>query len=105
MLVSPFSFYRGAAAIMAADLAATRTSDLTVQLCGDAHLSDFGTFSSPERELVFAISDFDETLPGQWEWDVKRLAASVCIAGRDRDFTARQIKAAARGTVAAYRER
>ncbi|MDX6683152.1 MAG: hypothetical protein QOG94_3191 [Solirubrobacteraceae bacterium] len=104
MLVSPFSFYRGAAAIMAADLAATPTSGLTVQLCGDAHLSNFGTFSSPERELVFAISDFDETLPGPWEWDVKRLAASVCIAGRDRDFTGRQVKAAVLGTVAAYRE-
>ncbi|HEX4345513.1 MAG TPA: DUF2252 domain-containing protein [Solirubrobacteraceae bacterium] len=104
MLVSPFSFYRGAAAIMAADLAATPTSGLRVQLCGDAHLSNFGTFSSPERELVFDISDFDETLPGPWEWDVKRLAASVCIAGRDRELSAKQVAHAVRQTAAAYRE-
>ena len=70
MLVSPFSFYRGAAAIMAGDLAGSPASGLRVQLCGDAHLSNFGTFSSPERDLVFDISDFDETLPGPWEWDV-----------------------------------
>ena len=80
MLASPFAFFRGAAAIMAADLAATPRSGLQVQLCGDAHLSNFGGFASPERELVFDINDFDETLPGPWEWDVKRLAASV----RDR---------------------
>jgi uncharacterized protein (DUF2252 family) len=104
MLVSPFSFYRGAAAIMASDLAATPTSGLRVQLCGDAHLSNFGTFSSPERELVFDISDFDETLPGPWEWDVKRLAASVAIAGRDREFKSKQIADAVLQTVAAYRE-
>ncbi len=104
MLVSPFSFYRGAAAIMASDLAATPTSGLRVQLCGDAHLSNFGTFSSPERELVFDISDFDETLPGPWEWDVKRLAASVCIAGRDRGFKSKQIAGAVLDTVTAYRE-
>jgi uncharacterized protein (DUF2252 family) len=104
MLVSPFSFYRGAAAIMAADLAATPTSGLRVQLCGDAHLSNFGTFSSPERELLFDIDDFDETLPGPWEWDVKRLAASVCIAGRDREFSAKQVADAVRQTAAAYRE-
>ena len=103
MLVSPFSFYRGAAAIMAGDLATTPTSGLSVQLCGDAHLSNFGTFSSPERELVFDISDFDETLPGPWEWDLKRLAASVCIAGRDREFKGKEIAEAVLQTVAEYR--
>ncbi|HEY2668012.1 MAG TPA: DUF2252 domain-containing protein [Actinomycetota bacterium] len=104
MLVSPFSFYRGAAAIMARDLAGTPTSGLSVQLCGDAHLSNFGTFSSPERELVFDVNDFDETLPGPWEWDVKRLAASVCVAGRDRAFGGKDIASAVLATVAAYRE-
>ena len=86
MLVSPFTFYRGAALIMAADLAATPVSGLTVQLCGDAHLSNFGLFGSPERRMMFDINDFDETLPGPWEWDVKRLAASFEIMGRDRGF-------------------
>ena len=81
MLVSPFTFYRGAALIMASDLAATPRSGLTVQCCGDAHLSNFGVFASPERRLVFDVNDFDETLPGPWEWDVKRLAASMLIAG------------------------
>jgi len=104
MLVSPFSFYRGGAAIMARDLAGTPTSGLSVQLCGDAHLSNFGTFSSPERELVFDINDFDETLPGPWEWDVKRLATSVCVAGRDRGFEGKDIAGAVLETVAAYRE-
>jgi hypothetical protein len=87
MLVSPFTFYRGAALIMAADLAATPRSGLHVQVCGDAHLSNFGVFASPERQMMFDINDFDETLPGPWEWDVKRLAASFEIAGRDRGFT------------------
>ena len=87
MLVSPFTFYRGAALIMAADLAATPRSGLHAQLCGDAHLSNFGVFASPERQLMFDINDFDETLPGPWEWDVKRLAASFEVAGRDRGFT------------------
>jgi uncharacterized protein (DUF2252 family) len=87
MLVSPFTFYRGAAAIMAADLAATPCSGLTVQTCGDAHLSNFGLFASPERKLLFDINDFDETLPGPWEWDVKRLAASFEIAGRHLGFS------------------
>ncbi len=87
MLVSPFTFYRGAALIMAADLAATPNSGLRVQVCGDAHLSNFGVFASPERQAMFDINDFDETLPGPWEWDVKRLAASFEIAGRDRGFT------------------
>ncbi len=104
MLASPFAFYRGAAAIMAADLAATPRSGLRVQLCGDAHLANFGTFSSPERSQVFDISDFDETLPGPWEWDVKRLAASVCIAGREGGCTNKQLRAAVLETVAAYRE-
>ena len=89
MLVSPFTFYRGAALIMAADLAATPRSGLNVQVCGDAHLSNFGVFASPERQLMFDINDFDETLPGPWEWDVKRLAASFEIAGRDRGFAPR----------------
>jgi hypothetical protein len=87
MLVSPFTFYRGAALIMASDLAATPRSGLTVQACGDAHLSNFGVFGTPERHLIFDVNDFDETLPGPWEWDVKRLAASLEIAGRDRGFS------------------
>jgi uncharacterized protein (DUF2252 family) len=103
MAVSPFAFYRGAAAIMAGDLAPTPTIGEAVQLCGDAHLANFGTFDSPERDLVFDVNDFDETLPGPWEWDVKRLAASVVVAGRERGFKANQIAAAATGTVAAYR--
>ena len=83
MLVSPFSFYRGAALMMAADLDTTPTPGLRTQLCGDAHLSNFGAYASPERQLVFDINDFDETLPGPFEWDVKRLAASFVVAGRD----------------------
>ena len=86
MLVSPFTFYRGAALPMAADLAGTPSPGLRVQLCGDAHLSNFGAFASPERRLVFDINDFDETLPGPFEWDVKRLAASFAVAGRDNGF-------------------
>ena len=89
MLVSPFTFYRGAALLMAADLATTPTSGLQVQLCGDAHLSNFGAFASPERRLVFDVNDFDETLPGPFEWDVKRLAASFAVAGRDNGFAAK----------------
>jgi uncharacterized protein (DUF2252 family) len=98
MLVSPFTFYRGAALPMAADLAGTLTSGLRVQLCGDAHLSNFGAFASPERQLVFDVNDFDETLPGPFEWDVKRLAASLAVAGRDNGFGGkdrRQIELAA----------
>jgi uncharacterized protein (DUF2252 family) len=87
MLVSPFTFYRGAALVMASDLATTPRSGLNVQACGDAHLSNFGVFASAERNLVFDVNDFDETLPGPWEWDVKRLAASLAIAGRDRGFS------------------
>jgi uncharacterized protein (DUF2252 family) len=89
MLVSPFTFYRGAALPMAADLAGTPASGLRVQLCGDAHLSNFGAFASPERNLVFDVNDFDETLPGPFEWDVKRLAASLAVAGRDNGFPAK----------------
>src|ERR1700676_5692185 len=88
MLVSPFTFYRGAALVMANDLATTPTTGLRVQLCGDAHLSNFGIFGTPERRLVFDINDFDETTPWPFEWDIKRLAASLEIAGRDRGFTA-----------------
>jgi uncharacterized protein (DUF2252 family) len=90
MLVSPFTFYRGAAAVMAADLAGTPQSGFEAQLCGDAHLSNFGAFASPERRLVFDLNDFDETLPGPWEWDVKRLVASFSLAGRDRGCDDRQ---------------
>src|SRR6202453_5178278 len=84
MLVSAFTFFRGAALIMASDLATTPRSGLRAQICGDAHLSNFGVFGSPERQLVFDCNDFDETLPGPWEWDIKRLAASVVVAGRHR---------------------
>ena len=87
MLASPFAFYRGAAYLMASDLASTPRSGLVVQACGDAHVSNFGLFGSPERELLFDINDFDETNPGPWEWDVKRLAASLAIAGRNNGFT------------------
>jgi uncharacterized protein (DUF2252 family) len=90
MLASPFAFYRGAAAIMACDLATLPHTGLRVQLCGDAHISNFGGFASPERELVLDINDFDETLPGPWEWDVKRLAASIEIAGRERNFKTKE---------------
>ena len=103
MLVSPFTFYRGAAAIMANDLGPTPRSGLTVQCCGDAHLSNFGVFASPERRLVFDVNDFDETLPGPWEWDVKRLAASMLIAARDNGFGAKDQERIVRDTVARYR--
>jgi uncharacterized protein (DUF2252 family) len=107
MLVSPFTFYRGAALPMAADLAGTPASGLRVQLCGDAHLSNFGAFASPERRLVFDVNDFDETLPGPFEWDVKRLAASLAVAGRDNGFPAKDrrkiVLAAAEGYRTAMR--
>jgi uncharacterized protein (DUF2252 family) len=105
MLVSPFTFYRGAALIMASDLAATPVSGVTVQLCGDAHLSNFGLFGTPERQMIFDINDFDETLPGPWEWDVKRLAASFEIMGRDRGFSPADRRAVVMAGVAEYRER
>jgi uncharacterized protein (DUF2252 family) len=101
MLASPFAFYRGAALIMASDLATSPHTSLEAQLCGDAHLSNFGLFASPERSLVFDINDFDETLPGPWEWDVKRLVASMAVAGRGNGFDAagreRVVRAAAQG--------
>ncbi len=104
MLASPFTFYRGAAAIMAADLAATPSSGLWVQACGDAHLSNFGAYASPDRDLVVDINDFDETLPGPWEWDLKRLAASLEIAGRDRGFDDAERRAVVLVATRAYRE-
>jgi uncharacterized protein (DUF2252 family) len=103
MLVSPFTFYRGAALIMAQDLASTPRSGLTVQCCGDAHLSNFGVFASPERRLVFDLNDFDETLPGPWEWDVKRLAASMLIAARDNSFKVKDQQRIVLDTVEQYR--
>ncbi len=103
MLASAFTFYRGAAAIMAADLAASPDSGLRVQLCGDAHLSNFGVFQAPDRRLVFDINDFDETLPGPFEWDVKRLAASVAIGARDRGFKPAERETAVLASVSAYR--
>jgi uncharacterized protein (DUF2252 family) len=103
MLVSPFAFYRGAATIMAADLAGTPRSGLPVQCCGDAHLSNFGVFASPERRLVFDINDFDETLPGPWEWDVKRLAASMIIAAQQNGFAVKDQERAVLETVEEYR--
>jgi uncharacterized protein (DUF2252 family) len=90
MVSSPFAFFRGAATVMAHDLASTPTAGMRVQLSGDAHLLNFGGFASPERDLVFDLNDFDETLPGPFEWDVKRLAASFEIAGRDRNFSEKQ---------------
>jgi uncharacterized protein (DUF2252 family) len=103
MLVSPFTFYRGAALVMAADLQETPTTGLRTQLCGDAHLSNFGAYASPERRLVFDINDFDETLPGPFEWDIKRLAASFVIAGRNNGFTKKQYRKATLAAVDAYR--
>ena len=103
MLVSPFTFYRGAALPMAADLASTPASGLRVQLCGDAHLSNFGAFASPERRLVFDVNDFDETLPGPFEWDVKRLAASLAVAGRDNGYPAKARRKIALAAAERYR--
>jgi uncharacterized protein (DUF2252 family) len=105
MLASPFAFLRGAAAVMAADLAPTPTSGLTVQACGDAHVSNFGEFATPERNVVFDLNDFDETLPGPWEWDVKRLAASLAVVCRERRFPAARRTAVVIAAVRAYRER
>ncbi|MFD5461407.1 DUF2252 domain-containing protein [Kitasatospora sp. NPDC127059] len=104
MSESPFRFYRGAAAIMAADLSGTPTSGIRAQLCGDAHLLNFRLLASPERHLLFDINDFDETLPGPWEWDVKRLAASLVIAGRENGFDDEDSEAAVRSCVRSYRE-
>ncbi|MFZ4584932.1 MAG: DUF2252 domain-containing protein [Acidimicrobiia bacterium] len=103
MLVSPFTFYRGAALVMAADLATTGNSGIKVQACGDAHLANFGVFASPERNLVFDVNDFDETLPAPWEWDVKRLCASLVVAARDREFTDAEQRAIAGAGANEYR--
>jgi hypothetical protein len=105
MAVSSFSFFRGGALVMASDLASTPNTGVTVQLCGDAHLSNFGLFGSPERRLLFDINDFDETLPGPWEWDVKRLASSFEILGRDRGFSADERRTAVLAAVREYRLR
>ena len=104
MMVSPFTYYRGAALPMASDLATTPVSGLTVQACGDAHLSNFGVFGSAERRLVFDVNDFDETLPGPWEWDVKRLAASMEVAARSNGFSGKQRRKIVAATVASYRQ-
>ncbi|RSM69578.1 DUF2252 domain-containing protein [Actinoplanes sp. ATCC 53533] len=104
MLVSPFTYFRGAAAVMAADLARTPASGLTCQLCGDAHLSNFGVFASPERRLVFDVNDFDETYPGPWEWDLKRLVASLVVAGRDNDFRRKVRAGVVLAAVGRYRQ-
>jgi uncharacterized protein (DUF2252 family) len=104
MSASPFAFYRGAAYIMASDLAGTPQTGIRVQLCGDAHLANFGGFASAERQLLFDLVDFDETLPGPWEWDLKRLAASVAVAGRDNGFKGKERAAMVRDLVREYRE-
>jgi len=104
MAMSPFVFLRGSATVMASDLAKTPVSGIQAQLCGDAHLSNFGVFASPERRIVFDVNDFDETLTGPWEWDVKRLAASVVLAGRQNGYTAQEIRQAVLRCVQSYRE-
>ncbi|MEO8518018.1 MAG: DUF2252 domain-containing protein, partial [Dermatophilaceae bacterium] len=104
MVASPFAFYRGGALIMAADLARTPSSALQVQLCGDAHLSNFGVYASPERRLVFDINDFDETHPGPFEWDVKRLAASLAVAGRENGYSTKKRRKIVLAAAAGYRE-
>src|SRR4249919_2389085 len=104
MVVSPFTFFRGAAAVMASDLAVTPTSGLRVQACGDAHLSNFGAFAAPDRTLIFDLNDFDETLPGPWEWDVKRLTASFEIAARENGLKRKERRALVLTAAGAYRE-
>ncbi|MFF1540545.1 DUF2252 domain-containing protein [Microbacterium sp. NPDC058269] len=104
MSVSPFAFFRGAALLMASDLATAPRTDITVQLCGDAHLSNFGLFGTPERRLIFDMNDFDETFPGPFEWDLKRLATSFAVAGRHRGFTTEEISACVRAAVVGYRK-
>src|SRR5829696_8137294 len=105
MMASPFAFMRGSAIVMANDLAGTPKTGIQVQLCGDAHLLNFGAYASPERALLFDLNDFDETLPGPWEWDVKRLAASFVVAGRDNGFDVAACRGAAQASVASYRRR
>jgi uncharacterized protein (DUF2252 family) len=104
MMVSPFTYFRGAALPMASDLAGTPVTGLAVQACGDAHLSNFGVYGSPERRLIFDVNDFDETLPGPWEWDVKRLAASLEVAARGNGFTGKQRRAIVLAAVGQYRQ-
>jgi len=103
MLTSPFAFLRGGAAVMAADLGSSPSSGIVTQLCGDAHLSNFGGYAAPDRQIVFDLNDFDETLPGPWEWDVKRLVASLAIAGRERGFDASQRQRLVLAAAEAYR--
>jgi uncharacterized protein (DUF2252 family) len=103
MAESPFTFLRGAAAVMAADLATTPSTGITVQACGDAHLMNFGLYASPERDLLFDVNDFDETLPGPWEWDIKRLAASLVVAGQGNGFDESACRKIAQSMVASYR--
>src|SRR5579871_165801 len=103
MSASPFAFYRGAAYVMASDLASLPQTGIRVQLCGDAHLANFGGFASPERQLLFDLVDFDETLPGPWEWDLKRLSASVAVAGRENGFDVKQRRPIVEQLVATYR--
>ena len=105
MMQSPFAFYRGGAAIMAADLAGLPSTGIRVQACGDCHLVNFGSFATPERRQIFAINDFDETLPAPWEWDIKRLAASFVVAGRSNSFSAAEARESAQACVRSYRER
>jgi uncharacterized protein (DUF2252 family) len=105
MMASPFAFMRGSAIIMANDLASTPKTGIQAQLCGDTHLMNFGAYASPERALLFDVNDFDETLPGPWEWDIKRLAASFVVAGRDNGFDATDCREAARASAASYRRR
>ena len=105
MMASPFAFMRGSAIVMANDLASTPNTGIQAQLCGDAHLLNFGAYASPERALLFDLNDFDETLPGPWEWDIKRLAASFVVAGRDNGFDAADCREAAQASVASYRQR
>jgi len=105
MMASPFAFMRGSAIVMANDLASTPKTGIQTQLCGDAHLLNFGAYASPERALLFDLNDFDETLPGPWEWDIKRLAASFVVAGRDNGFDAADCREAAQASVASHRQR
>ena len=105
MIASPFAFIRGSAIVMAHDLVSTPKTGIQAQLCGDAHLLNFGAYASPERALLFDLNDFDETLPGPWEWDVKHLAASFVVAGRDNGFDAADCREAAQASAASYRQR
>ena len=105
MLASPFTFLRGSPIVMAHDLAETPVSGIQVQACGDAHLMNFGVYASPERNLLFDLNDFDETLPGPWEWDLKRLAASCVVAGRSHGIRERDCGDAARAAARSYRQR